>query len=68
MTRGVRRVALFWIQSMVRDPEQRQILTEMWMTLDYMYKLQPPDQAHRNKAFETLKKVRANLYRMWAEV
>ena len=68
VTRGVRRVALFWIQSMVRDPEQRQILTEMWMTLDYLYKLQPPEKAHENEAFETLKKARANLFRMWAEV
>jgi PKHD-type hydroxylase len=43
VTRGVRRVVLFWIQSMVRDPQKREILTEMWVALDYLYNLQPAD-------------------------
>ncbi len=68
VTRGVRRVALFWIQSLVRDPQKREILTEMWVALDYMHKLQPPEQAKDNKAFATLSKARENLLRMWAEV
>ena len=40
----------------------------MWFALDYMHKLQPPDQAKDNKAFTTLAKARENLFRMWAEV
>ena len=65
---GVRRVALFWIQSMVRDAERRQILTEMWMTLDYLYQQQPVAQVNDNPAFKLLNKARSNLVRMWAEV
>ncbi len=68
VTRGVRRVALFWIQSLVRDPQKREILTEMWVALDYLYKSQPAEQAKDNKAFRTLDKARSNLFRMWAEV
>jgi PKHD-type hydroxylase len=68
VTRGVRRVALFWIQSLVRDARQREILTEMWVALDYMYNLQPAEQAKDNKAFTTLDKARSNLLWMWAEV
>ena len=68
VTHGVRRVALFWIQSLVPDPRKREILTEMWVALDYLHKLQPPEQAKDNKAFATLSKARENLLRMWAEV
>ena len=68
VTRGVRRVAVFWIRSMVRDAEQHQILTEIWMALDWLYQQAPSGHAHENQTFEILKKTRANLYRMWAEV
>ena len=68
VTHGVRRVALFWIQSLVPDPRRREILTEMWVALDYLHKLQPPDQSKDNKAFMTIAKARENLFRMWAEV
>ena len=67
VTRGARRAAVCWIQSMVRSAARREIITEMWMALDYMYKLQPPDQLDKNEAFRTLAKARFNLIRMWAE-
>ena len=51
VTRGERRVALFWIQSMVRDPEQRRIMTELWRALDWLHAAQPPEKALENEAF-----------------
>ena len=68
VTRGTRRVAVFWIQSMVRDAEQRQILTEIWMATEWLYRQAAPGRAQEDETFEILKKARANLYRMWAEV
>jgi len=68
VTRGVRRVAVGWVQSMVRDAQRRQILTEMWVALDWMHRRLPPGRAHEDASFERLKKARANLYRLWAEV
>ncbi len=68
VTRGVRRVAILWMQSIVPDPEQRQVLTDMWMALDWLHRQIPPGTANENKAFMTLDKARSNLYRLWAEV
>jgi PKHD-type hydroxylase len=68
VTRGVRRVAIMWIQSIVPDPEQRQVLTDMWMALDWLHRQIPPGTANENKTFMTLDKARSNLYRLWAEV
>ncbi|NQU70117.1 MAG: Fe2+-dependent dioxygenase [Rhodospirillales bacterium] len=68
VTRGVRRVAIMWIQSIVPDPDKRQILTDMWMALDWLHRQIPPGTANENKTFMTLDKARSNLYRLWAEV
>jgi PKHD-type hydroxylase len=69
VTRGVRRVAVCWIQSMVRSEEQRRILTEMWIALDWLHGgTEVAADAARQHAFLTLEKARANLLRMWAEV
>lgn len=68
VTRGVRRVAIMWIQSIVPDPEKRQVLTDMWMALDWLHRQIPPGAATDNKTFMTLDKARSNLYRLWAEV
>ncbi len=68
VTRGVRRVAITWIQSIVPDPEQRQILTDLWMALDWLHRQIPPGTSKENKTFTTLDKARSNLYRLWAEV
>jgi len=68
VTRGVRRVAIMWIQSIVPDPERRQVLTDMWMALDWLHRQMPPGTATDNKTFMTLDKARSNLYRLWAEI
>ena len=68
VTRGVRRVAIMWIQSIVPDPDKRRVLTDMWMALDWLHRQIPHGTATENKTFRTLDKARSNLYRLWAEL
>lgn len=68
VSRGDRRVAVFWIQSMVRDAEQRQLLGDMWMALDQLYRSNSPHEAEKSAAIKFAKKARANLHRMLADV
>ena len=67
VTRGTRRVAVCWIQSMVRRVAQREILTELWIAIDRIHGSIPPDKLNEHQAFRTLSKARLNLIRMWAE-
>ena len=67
VTRGVRRVAVCWIQSLVRGTAERQILAETWHVLDELYKMQPADKLNDNPAFKALSKARLNLLRLWVE-
>jgi PKHD-type hydroxylase len=67
VTRGVRVVAVSWIQSMVREPERRRILHDLRSVLDAL------DQAAAGAAplaqaspVETLRRSYLNLIRMWA--
>ncbi len=61
VTRGRRDVAVTWIQSMVRDPGQREIITDLGVALAHARRFAPD-------ARETLliAKTRSNLLRMWA--
>jgi PKHD-type hydroxylase len=68
VTRGVRRVAIMWIQSMVPDPDRRQVLIDMWTAQIWLHNRLPAGTATENKTFRTLDKARTNLYRLWAEV
>ena len=69
VTRGERRVAVAWIQSMVRDPARRQMAFDMLQVLDCLGRQErgepPPEGVD---AYRLLQKCRANLVRMWAEV
>lgn len=67
VTRGTRRAAVCWIQSMVRRVAQREILTEMWIAIDQIHQGLPPDKLNENQAFRLLSKARLNLIRLWAE-
>lgn len=60
--RGVRLVAIMWIQSLVRDPEKRRILYEMTTAMEALR----GDDAS-TQALEHLRNAHANLLRMWAE-
>lgn len=61
VTRGRREVVVTWIQSMVRDPGQREIITDLGVALAHARRFAPD-------ARETLliAKTRSNLLRMWA--
>lgn len=61
VTRGLRRVAVGWLQSHVRDPAQRTLLFDMARAIARMRELEPGGEAVR-----LLEKSRQNLLRMWA--
>jgi PKHD-type hydroxylase len=61
VTRGVREVAVFWIQTMIRDEWQRRILFDLLQVLERL-------QAGPNPGpeAETLRRIYHNLIRRWA--
>src|SRR5438552_15660686 len=69
VTRGVRVVAVSWIQSMVRDAERRRILYDLRSVLDALDQASPssPSPAPAPAGtVETLRRSYLNLIRMWA--
>lgn len=62
VTRGERLVAVGWIQSLVRDPAQRQLIFELETLRREMFQ-----KEGKTPAFDTLSKSVSNLWRMWAE-
>src|SRR5262245_31387871 len=61
VTRGVRDVAVSWIQSMIRAPERRRILFDLRAALDAFDRLPaPPPET------EALRRSYFNLIRLWA--
>jgi PKHD-type hydroxylase len=62
VTRGTRTVAIFWIQSLVRDPGQRRILYDLSRVLDHVGRASP-GETHT----ETLRGSYMNLLRLWAD-
>jgi PKHD-type hydroxylase len=61
VTRGVRDVAVSWIQSMVREPERRRILFDLRTALDALDRSPgPPPET------EALRRSYFNLIRLWA--
>ena len=67
VTRGERRAAVSWIQSTIRIPEQRQALTDIALSLNWMINSMSVEKAHAHSEFRRLQKARANLERLWAE-
>ena len=63
VTRGRRRAVVFWIESMVRDPQKRAILYDMAMLGEWVGSVAEIDSHPRQK----LVQIRENLYRMWLE-
>ena len=63
VTRGERRVAVTWVQSLVRDPSRRQLLFELGKAREKMLRKQPD-----NKETTQVDYAYVNLVRMWAEV
>lgn len=63
VTRGMRLVAVTWLQSLVRDPSQREILYELSLAREKLIRNAPEtdETAHIDTAY-------VNLVRMWADV
>lgn len=62
VTSGVREVAVGWIQSLVRDPRQRQILFDLEVVRRQLFQAQG-----KTAQFDALSKSVSNLWRLWAE-
>lgn len=62
VTKGVRQVAVTWIQSHIKDAAQRQILFELYSTHKAMNE-NLPNSSEANQLLQT----HSNLMRMWAE-
>jgi PKHD-type hydroxylase len=63
VTRGERLVALFWIQSYVRDPARRELLYELGLAREHLI-----DQEPAALTTQYLDRSYANLMRMWCEL
>jgi PKHD-type hydroxylase len=71
VTRGVREVAVIWIQSLVRDPARRRILFDLRAVLEELDRgsqspAPAPAPAVSGPHVETLRRSYFNLIRMWA--
>lgn len=62
VTSGVRQVAVGWLQSLVRDPRQRQILFDLEVTRRQLF-----EQHGKTPQFLSLSKSVSNLWRLWAD-
>ncbi|ERN41078.1 putative iron-regulated protein [Rubidibacter lacunae KORDI 51-2] len=63
LTEGVRLVAVTWVQSLVRDANDREVLFELDTVRQSLFK-----QSGKTRDFDILSKAFANLMRKWAEV
>jgi PKHD-type hydroxylase len=61
VTRGVREVAVFWVQTMIRDEWQRRILFDLLGVLERLQAAPGP-----SAEAETLRRIYHNLIRRWA--
>jgi len=62
VTRGLRRVAVGWIESRVRSPERREILFDLDTAWRNLF-----SASGKSAEFDLLSKCNANLMRMWAD-
>lgn len=62
VTRGERLAMVGWVQSLVRDPSQREILFELQQALEQEF-----SQQQKSEQFDRLSKIYQNLQRQWLE-
>lgn len=62
VTRGTREVAVSWAQSLIRGPEQREILFDLDAARRMLFQ-----REGKSREFDLMSKTHANLVRMWAE-
>jgi PKHD-type hydroxylase len=63
VTSGYRQVAVTWVQSMVRDPAQRELLYNLGLARDELLEQQPGSDLTQKISASYI-----NLLRMWAEI
>ena len=63
ITRGERLAAVTWIQSLVRDPSQREILFDLDTARQALF-----DTSGKTPVFDLISKSHANLFRQWVEL
>lgn len=63
VTKGVRLVAVSWVQSLIRDPNEREILFDLETTRQAIF-----SKHGKTKEFDLVAKTCANLLRKWTEV
>ncbi len=62
VTRGTRLAVVGWVQSLIRDPAQREILFDLDQAVDACFAAEG-----KSAQFDRLSKTRSNLLRMWVE-
>jgi len=62
ITRGTRLAVVGWVQSLIRDPAQREILFDLDQAVDACFATEG-----KSAQFDRLSKTRSNLLRMWME-
>ena len=63
VTRGERIVAVTWLQSMVRDPSQRELLYRLSQARDILL-----EKSKAEKETELVSNTYINLVRMWCDI
>jgi PKHD-type hydroxylase len=63
VTKGVRLSAVSWVQSLVRDPAEREILFDLDTACQALF-----ERHGKTREFDLLAKTRANLLRKWVEM
>lgn len=62
VTDGVRLAAVSWVQSLIRDPAEREILFDLDTVRHALF-----EQFGKTKEFDLIAKTQANLLRKWVE-
>jgi PKHD-type hydroxylase len=63
VTKGIRLAAVTWIQSLIRDPNQREILFDLDTVKQALF-----EQHGKTNEFDLLSKSVSNLLRLWSEI
>lgn len=67
VTRGTRWAAITWVQSMIRSPEQRQVLWDLLLVHDWMMRNRENESEDQLRARRHAEHARYNLVRMWSD-
>lgn len=67
VTRGTRWAAVTWMQSMVRTDDQRQVLWDILLVMDWLGRNRDPEDPDQRHALRLMERARFNLLRLWAD-